>query len=522
MHGNGLSRLASSGILAPVLLSLAAIAAGMTLGGSLAAAPAKTTAAVRLTLLIIPFQNRTSSDQEYAWIGDAASEMISTHAIASNAAPTLPLSAVNAYVRKRDLTFDTLREGQGAVAAARTLGADLLISGSFQASWPDVEITAWVTGAKDGAVQKKFHAQGHLEQLIPLLEDVTAQLFKALAWPAPKHAALGTTDLYAFREAMLGLEILSLQNYGPRQHAIKPVTSLKVAKLHCEKAIELQKKWAIALGCAAAANALLGESEDPAQNRARAVELADRAKSGTGFSQLAPLAAYHALANKGDKAQALVWVQQAAERYPAFLSALACTGEHLQSVEDHAAARKVFERFLHSSPDNPYALAKLGKSLARLKDGSQALALTQKAVDKAPGEVEFLVDLGSRQIDLGQYAEATATLEKAIATEKRDARAYLRLGYLHLLEKQPDKAIAILNRSISVANLDEEWRTKAIAYYDLARAHGQKKAIEEAFKALELAVQSGYEDASAFAKEPDFEPLKADPRWGALLTRVQR
>jgi tetratricopeptide (TPR) repeat protein len=480
-------------------------------GAAASVTPAKS-ASARATVLFIPFMSK--SPVEYAWIGHAAAESIAAHAAASNAVSVVPISAFNGWLRKRDLTADAVRDGQGAIDAAHALGADLVISGSVQASWPDVDVSAWILDVRDEKRKKHADQTGHLEHIVDILDAVATHLFKAQGWPAPKAGAIGTVNAYAFRQGMLGIEILSLQTFGPLQKSILPQGSLKKAKLHCDNAIHLEKRWGAAIGCAAAAEALLGGYD-------RAIELAELAKGAQGFSPLAPLAAYFARFHKGEKDQALTAVRAAAEAHPGYLAYLACAGEHAQAVEDHALAKRMFDRYLELSPDNPYALVKLGKSLARLGDGEQALAVTTKALERSSKDVNILVELGSREIDLQKLAEAEATLQQALAMDKREARAYLRLGYLYLLQKKPDKAIGILEQSIAQANLDEEWRVKALAHYDLARAHAQAKANDDAFRDLDRAIAGGFEDKSTLEKESDFEALKSDPRWSELVAKLR-
>src|SRR5262249_44778416 len=161
--------------------------------------------------------------------GHAAAEAIVAHTVSSNAAGVVAISAFNGWLRKRDLTADAVRLPDGASGAGRMLGADLVISGSGQASGPDLEISAWVADARTGAIKKRTDVTGHVEHMITLLDQLTAELFKSEGWPAPKAGAIGTTNVYAFRDAMIGLELLSLQTFGPLQKSILPAGALKKA-----------------------------------------------------------------------------------------------------------------------------------------------------------------------------------------------------------------------------------------------------------------------------------------------------
>jgi tetratricopeptide (TPR) repeat protein len=491
---------------APIALALAAFSA------TPAAEP------VRATVLVVPFKN--TSSVEYAWIGHGAAESLTAHLLTARAANVVPLSALNALLRKRDQTPEAMQDPVHASEIGRALGATMVIIGSFQASWPDAELSARVIDAADGHVLGAKLVSGHLEQLVSSFDELAAQSFKVAGLTAPKPGAVGTKNVYALREAMIGLEILSLQTLGPRQRSLLPVGTLKRAQLICEKAVASEKRWSMALGCLAAANALLSTATKDPKLGDRAIDLARRAKEGGSFSATAPLAAYWVHASRGESQKALEVVKDAADRFPGFLAALACAGEHLQSIEDHKEARAIFERYLKQSPENPYAMVKLGKSLAKIGDGQQALAVTLRAVERSPKDASVLVELGSRYIDLSSWEEAEKTLRRAIEVDSRDARAYLRLGYLYLLQKQPEKAIAILEKSIAQTALEDEWRTKALAYFDLARAHAETKALDKAFQDLDLALSSGFDEKSKLEEEASLEPLRKDPRWSMLLAKL--
>ncbi|MCC6739909.1 MAG: protein kinase [Planctomycetia bacterium] len=48
------------------------------------------------------------------------------------------------------------------------------------------------------------------------------------------------------------------------------------------------------------------------------------------------------------------------------------------------------------------------------------------------------------------------------------------------------------------------------------------RAVEDAVEALEKAVERGYRDEKTLAEDPELEPLRAHPRWNALLERAKK
>jgi hypothetical protein len=53
----------------------------------------------------------------------------------------------------------------------------------------------------------------------------------------------------------------------------------------------------------------------------------------------------------------------------------------------------------------------------------------------------------------------------------------------------------------------------------VARACAARGQPDRAFEALEEALRAGYDDASAMERDPALAPLRADPRFYALLAR---
>src|SRR5205823_3270067 len=117
----------------------------LALALALTLSPASIAWAAKPTVVVVPFQNKSSV--EYSWMGHGAAEVMSLQLIANSTANAIPISALNAVLRKRDLTADAVREGPRAADVGATLGADLIIGGSVSASWPDVEVSAWVLDA---------------------------------------------------------------------------------------------------------------------------------------------------------------------------------------------------------------------------------------------------------------------------------------------------------------------------------------------------------------------------------------
>src|SRR5688572_22314170 len=104
---------------------------GVLLASFIAAAPAP-------TVVVVPFA--TLSAQEYAAIGHGAALAISAQLLESKDVNVVSVPELAQLLRRLDLTYDSVTRGAQAAELAKTLGADWLITGSYQARWPDLQI----------------------------------------------------------------------------------------------------------------------------------------------------------------------------------------------------------------------------------------------------------------------------------------------------------------------------------------------------------------------------------------------
>ena len=59
-------------------------------------------------------------------------------------------------------------------------------------------------------------------------------------------------------------------------------------------------------------------------------------------------------------------------------------------------------------------------------------------------------------------------------------------------------------------------------HYDLACSYALLDRADEAFAALDAAVERGYDDAEHLSDDDDLASLRTDPRWPALVKRLEK
>jgi tetratricopeptide (TPR) repeat protein len=124
------------------------------------------------------------------------------------------------------------------------------------------------------------------------------------------------------------------------------------------------------------------------------------------------------------------------------------------------------------------------------------------------------VELGDTLMQTGQTAEAIAEFQQALALDKESISARAGLGYAYGVTGQRDKALQL------VAQLQELGRRRYVSPYHLAVIHAGLGARAEALSELEQAADERYSWLVFLRVEPQFDGLRSDPRFGALVRRV--
>ena len=105
--------------------------------------------------------------------------------------------------------------------------------------------------------------------------------------------------------------------------------------------------------------------------------------------------------------------------------------------------------------------------------------------------------------------------EEALAHAPEDAEALMRLGATYTRMGRHEDGLAIDRRLVALLPEDET------AQYNLACSLALTGHADAAFAALETAVDCGYSDAVHLQADEDLESLHEDPRFDALVARLQ-
>ena len=122
--------------------------------------------------------------------------------------------------------------------------------------------------------------------------------------------------------------------------------------------------------------------------------------------------------------------------------------------------------------------------------------------------------LGAAQVAAGKPDEAVVELTAAVGPGGDDRISLAWLAHAKALAGERDEASAI------VAKLDADAHTSYVSGYHRALAHTGLGNRDAAFALLEKACADREPPVVNLKVESRFEPLRRDPRFGALLRRL--
>ncbi len=469
-----------------------------------------TLAQARVTAGVVPFTSTAS--EEYQWIGPALANAVTQRLLDAAEVNALTERQIAAAMRQDNIEAATLLEPAVAVRLGKQLGADLLVTGSYTAAWPTIDVILTTHEPKTGGAKPARSVSGRLDKLFDLEVEIAKVLAADLRGKLnPSAGGVGTRVLDAWRETALAEQVLSWQSLAPRAAdpqvpLVLPKEALAAARGRLEHATKLDPGYRQAWASLGVALALLGDDK-------AALAAFDHAKKGKDPHPGAVLGGAFVRMRARQVDEAAEMLKLAISQRPGFLHARGTLGELYNHVGRHKEARAVFEDYLKVAPGQPWVLAQLGYTKSKLHDHVGAVADTIAAVDALPDSPSLLIELASRYIDAGKLAGAEDALRHALDKFPDEARIYVRLGYVYLLQGQDELAIPISEKGLALAQRPERRKDKGYAHLNLARAYGHRGELDRAFAHLQQAKESGITSFAEIAGDPTLKGLRDDPRY---------
>jgi TolB-like protein len=450
------------------------------------AAPARSVA-------VLPFVNM-SSDKEQAYFSDGLTEEL-IDLLGRVPDLRVPARTSSFYFKGKDETIANI---------ALQLRVRYVLEGSVRKSGQRLRITTQLIRADNAYLLWSQTYDRDDSDVFAVQDDiakaVVAALQVKLAAGLQVIGSRGTTSTEAYDQYLLGRQLdrrTSVEGY-------------RLAVAAYSKAIALDPNYAAAYAGLALAEAYLSDlTGDTTEGIKRAQQSVDKAIA------LAPTDAIGHAARSFIRA---TWLW------------------------DWSGAQADIEKALIFDPrdsDVQHRYASLLDSVGRL---SEAIAAQKRAVELDPLSSNAWENLGRYYTDRGDYAEADAALGRAIDIEPTSVFALNNLGTLRLLQGKGPEALAAFQRIDSGAfrlygiamaqhtlgNVEESRQAleETVAKYaqqnayQIAEAFGWCGEKEKAFEWLERAYQQRDGGLSEINDDPALSSLHADPRYKALLRRI--
>jgi len=447
-------------------------------------------------IAVLPFANM-SSDQEQAYFAEGVAEELRA-----------ALSRIGMEVIGR-ASSDAVKDLDTKTAAAK-LGVANILTGSVRRSPETIRVNAQLVGGKDGVerwAQSYDRAPG---DAIKIQADIAANVARALsiALGQAGRAAIamgGTADSIA---QDLYLKASELRRNADSEESAREALALAdaaIARDHNYAEAYLLRALALidlAGRYARGAEDVANGFAQSAAAATRAIELAPQLGFAHAILSLTELTQLHFAA-------ALPHVRKALALSPDEARVVKAAGQVVGSLGDRAESLRLADRLLALDPLEARTFGVRAAIFFRMRLYSRSVEAGRRAMELAPEFATPRSTIGDSLVLMNRPAEALAVYRRMPADD-----AYRLTGEAILAARSRD--LDQVNRT--VARMRELFG--AAASYQYAYIFAQAGDADRAFAELDNAVQAKDPGLSDLKVDPFLDPIRADPRYSALLSRL--
>jgi tetratricopeptide (TPR) repeat protein len=525
-----------------------------------------------MQLAVIPFKDLTG-DPRGQLMGDG---FVATISVRLWGVSGLQVVTPQAAVRAADTEQDVLR-------IARSIGANVVVLGTFQREGQVLRITYKVVNTRDNVQVAAGSVDGSASDVFALQDRLADAVLRDLHLPARSRKPTAPPGLDAPGQQERYLQAIGLlQRYDKRESV--------------EQALEILSALARERPNSAIVQAALARADlalfDFTKDRSfadRALAAADAARSlDPGLAEV-DLSTGETLLATGRAPEAVEAFRRALAVNPQFFEALLGLGRASERAGDDAAAEAAFRKAIalqpgawaaynqlgalyndrgryreaadlfrqatRMTPDSYRAWSNLGGACTSGCNFAAALEAFQRALSLRPDSPSALSNLGLTQLWTGRPADAVESLEKASGKSPKNFVIWGNLGDAYGARGRAADATKAYERSIELAREQLRLDPRDAAAHSfvatgLARTGQLAAASEEIRQALELdskepnilsdaaivaalagrdgeaiewlrkAVAAGY-CPQIIARQPEFERIRTDPAFPPLTKDSQ-
>ena len=453
------------------------------------------------TIAVLPFK-RLSPNESDDYLGVGLCDVLITKLSSLHQLVVRPTSAVLKY---EGANTDT-------IAAGRDLRADAVLEGSLQRDGERVRVTVRLMNVSDGAPLWAGTFDGPLSDTFKVQDSIAEQVVQALP------VNLGQVD-----RALLIKRYTdnpeAYQLYLKGRYFWNKRTAQDVRKsIDCyEQATRIDPNYALAYAGISDAYCTL-----PLYEAVPFLEVLPKAK---------------------------VAAQKALEIDDSLAEAHASMGAAVERLEwDVNRGEAEYRRAIELNPNCIPAYQRFAVLLARMGRFDEAFNVLNRALEVDPLSLICNADLGWVFIMTRQYDRATEQLRKTLDLDPNFGRAYLYLAWCYVSAGRFNEALNELPRARELgqnpftaagfegvsyarmgrrreaqrvlADLRQQAKQHFVPWGQIARIYIALGETDQAFDSLQAAAEQHDQTLLTVKVDPMFDPLRSDPRFDELLTKV--
>jgi TolB-like protein/DNA-binding winged helix-turn-helix (wHTH) protein/Tfp pilus assembly protein PilF len=459
----------------------------------------------KIMLAVLPFEN-LSGDPQQEYFGNGLTEEMITQ-LGDLEPNRLGVIARTSSMQYKGTKKDTRQIG-------RELGVDYILEGSVHREGDRVRITAQLVQTKDQTHLWARDYDRNLRDILLLQSDVAGAIAREikLKLTPEERTRLASAPALDPEAYELYLKGRYFWNKRTEDGFVKAVDSF-------ERAIARDAKYAQAYAGLADAYALLGSMPNLEISRADAMTRAKAAalkaiQLNNSLAEAHTSLAFVNMHYEWDWASSQKEFKRALDLNPNYATAHQWYAVWLMAQGQAAASLEEERRAQESDPLSTIIKTDTAQLLVYAGRFDQAAQQAQRALEIDPDFSLAHIYLGEAFIGKQDYPAAIAQFQKALAISKEDLGALSELARTYALAGRRRKSEAILR------DILKDLKDRPDLAIEVASVYAALGKNELSFASLEIACQYRVGGLILFNVAPDFQPLRADPRFANLAQRV--
>jgi serine/threonine protein kinase/Flp pilus assembly protein TadD len=445
------------------------------------------------SLAVLPLGN-LSGDPAQEYFADGMTEALINNLARIRALKVISRTSAMRYKR----SLKSLPE------IARELNVDAVIEGAVQRSTGRVRVTTQLIHAASDTHLWAREYESDVTDVLKLESDIAREVadevrVQVTTEERVRLASARRVNVQAHEAYLLGRHHSSRDNEQGWKHAIEYFQrAIELAPDYAAAYAELSDAW-LRRGLSGARG--FKQVESPARSAAlRAIELDDRLAEA--HISLSRIKQHYDWDWPGAERE----IRRALELDPGSPDVHTFYGYFLMHLGRHDEAIREGKIVAQLDPLSPAAQSALGRFLYFARRYEEALPHQMRAVELEPRSVTANFRLGDVYAQLGKYDEAIAAYSKNRELELAGGSFQAAIARVYALIGRKREARQMINGAKSSA-------------YGIAGVYAALGDKDEAFRILEKAVEE-HQMLTPLKVEPPLDDLHSDPRWKALLRRM--